>query len=276
MAILKPDRDGLRGDPLQGDQLSTFDPLSPENDQIATYKKDWGFAVTPEQEAGANQYKGDIDKRLAQQKSALASAQSQFAAQMSAADKEAQGLLSRARSEAAGIKGGSMDLVSVRVVDGSGKNVEGSYTVPREVADKLAATKGLSTSWISGNTFNISSRVDGGRTQGQELHDALREGQAMTQKNQSLVNKQVDAAKKAAGMQVGALEKQIESEKGIAQANFAQQESMAQQSIAATERIWPNFLGEMTDKFIKGRETNTGGIRDLLASGALVAKGGLK
>ena len=67
------------------------------------------------------------------------------------------------------------NLMPVRVVDKSGKNIEATYLLPRSVAEKIASEKGLFSSFVDDDkAFNVSVKTrEGGRTIGQELHEAL-------------------------------------------------------------------------------------------------------
>jgi len=67
-------------------------------------------------------------------------------------------------------------FIPVRVTDPSGKKVEATYMLPKDVAVSISAKTGGASAWINqnGKTFLNVLPKSGGVTYGQELHDALR------------------------------------------------------------------------------------------------------
>lgn len=263
--------DSLKFDPLKEDALKNeVDPYSKNlSNRVKTYDKEWGFSMHPEEKAAALQYKGGVDTAVEQSRGVLDEYKTSQAAAMAEADSSAQGILGQARAAIAAAPS-SVRTIPIRVVDASGTNIERVYNLPRTVAEELERNGALTTAWVDdGAAFNVSTRVDGGATRGQEIHDML----ANAEEQVRIANGELSAAREAADIQYGAMQESVDSQRGIAQNAYDTQVDLAEQQIAAIQAKWTTFLTEQKTAFQSGLKTNTGGIRDLVESGALVMRG---
>lgn len=74
-------------------------------------------------------------------------------------------------------------LTPVRVVDKSGHNVEATYYIPKEAAEKISKQEGLVSSW-HGPYMNVSVMVQSGKGlvgEGQMIHDTFRDAGIQTE-----------------------------------------------------------------------------------------------
>ena len=164
----------------------------------AKFSKDYGIRVTGDQLKELQTADADFEKRIAafkkgaydqvnKAKGTLASQKADFTARVAGAQKELKGAqgqvkqgwdqVGKAREQATVDnmfkQWFANDKTPVRVV--SGNEVQGTYYLPREAVDRLAKDQGLNGAWVDkGKNFNIEVN-QGGRMQGQEIHDALRE-----------------------------------------------------------------------------------------------------
>ena len=72
------------------------------------------------------------------------------------------------------------DLTPIHVVHGTGDDfvTEGTYYLPKEALDDLQKQEGIAYRWDDKGNFYVDVKTSkGGRTIGQELHDAFRQGQ---------------------------------------------------------------------------------------------------
>jgi len=278
MGILSISGDSMKYDPLKEDWLKNeYDPVGKEaGKRVKTYDKDLGWAMHPEEKAGVLDYRNRVNAAVGQQEGAIGNYQSAYSSAMSDADKQAKGILSEARGQVDSIKRYTTPTIAVHVVDASGNKVEGTYHMPREVAEKLAQEKGVSTLWNDDGSFNVSVRTNeegGGRTIGQELHDAFRDAEAQLAEYQDIYDSQYDTAKEAGAIQIGALQGEIDTQRNIATNSYNNNMGMANQQLEALKGKWTGFVAEQQTAFQQGIKTNNGGIADLVSSGALTLKG---
>lgn len=278
MGILSISGDSLKYDPLKEDRLKNeYDPVGKaESKRVKTYDKELGWAMHPEEKAGVLDYRNRVNAAVGQQESAIGKYQSTYSSAMSEAEKQAAGILADAQGQVAGIKRYTTPTIAVNVVDASGNNVEGTYHMPKEVAEKLAGEKGVSTRWNEDGSFNVSVRTNeegGGRIIGAELHEAFRNAESQLAEYQDIYDSQYDAAKQAGEMQVGTLQNEIDTQRNIAQNAYNSNIGMANQQLEALKGKWTGFVTEQRAAFQQGIKTNNGGIADLVNSGALVMKG---
>jgi hypothetical protein len=217
----------------------------------------------------------NINKAVGEQKSALGKYETDFATGMAEADRESAALLGQ-------IQPPTMDLVTVRVMNGS--TVEGEYRVPRAVAMKISEPltrvaktddvegasyddwSPLAIEWFGSNYLNIDVTPTGtGNSYGKELHEAF--GAAAAQTAESL-----GAATELAETEYNAAKTSIESQRGIAERRYAFEVERTNKIINETEGLWTGFIADQRKAFVDGQARNTGGIADLLKSGALQVK----
>ena len=274
-SVLSLSGDETKYDPLKEDALKPgYDPMSAEaGKRVQTYDKDLGYAVHPEGKAYAQYVKEQVDEQAGKQKSAIKKYQGQYSDAMSKTDSQAQSVLSDAKGQVASIKRPVIDTIKIHVVDGSGQNIEGTYNVPRQVAEILAKERELVSRWGDDGSFNVSVRTKHGYTRGQEIHDAIREATEKVESYQKLNDSAYDTAKKAGKTQISSLEGEIETQRRIAEKKYSQNVGQANQVLSKIKGQWTGYLKTQRQAFSDGIKTNAGGIADLLKSGVLVQKG---
>jgi len=278
MGILSLSGDSLKYDRLKEDPLKNeYDPVGKaEGKRVKTYDPELGWAMHPEEKAGVLDYRNRVNDAVGKQQSAIGNYQSTFNSAMSDAEKQAQGILSEAQGQVAGIKRYTTPTIAVNVVDASGDKIEGTYHMPKEVAEQLAQEKGVSTRWNEDGSFNVSVRTNeeaGGRTIGEELHTAFRDAEAQLAEYQKIYDSQYDTAKEAGAIQIGSLQSEIDTQRNIANNAYNSNIGMASQQLEALKGKWTGFVAEQRAAFQQGIQTNNGGIADLVNSGALTLKG---
>jgi DNA-binding ferritin-like protein len=273
-SVLTLSGDDMRYDRLKEDALRPgYDPMSPEaGKRVMTYDKELGYAVHPEDKAYAGLVKEKVDEAAGKQQSAIEKYSKQYSQAMSEADARAAGILSDARSQVGSIKRPTISTIPIRVVDASGQNIEGSYNLPRSVADELSKNGELVTNWGADGSFNISVRTKHGLIRGQEIHDAIREATQKVEKYQGLNDSAYDAAKKAGNSQISSLEGEIATQRRIAQDRYDQNVGQANQVLRQIKAQWTTYLTTQRKNFATAKKTNDGGIADLLKSGVLTPK----
>ena len=259
MAILTASEDQLKFDPLKGGDMDSYDPLdSQESKRIAIYDKELGMALHPEQKQAVLDYKKRVGQSADEQQGALDKYKSGFSDSMSEADKQAQGILGQYKTAPAQKK----IPINVMAEDGS---IEGTYYVNKSWADKsMSKIDGKQ----AGDEYNVNVNFRG-QIQGKEIHKLLTDAQEQT----LLQDKEIAGINEAVSVAKGGAEAEIASHRGIATGAYNQNVDQAEQIIQATKDMWTNFMAEQQASFKRGIQTNTGGIRDLLESGALVIKG---
>ena len=272
--ILSMAGDRLKYDPLKEDSMQyEYDPLgNSAGKRVATYDKDYGFSMLPEQKAVAETYKYQIDDAATKQQEAIDQYKTSAQSAMSKADETASGILSTAKSSVDAIVKPSVETVPVRVVNGN--TVEATYNVPRSVADELAAKDGINTAWVDdGKYFNVDVRADGGSIIGKEIHDMLRGVSEQVTAAEETNQLSYDTAKEVGNSQVASLEGEVASQRKIATDTYDQAVSQGESTLQAIKDKWTTFLTNQRDAFQSGITTNNGGIADMINSGALVMKG---
>ncbi len=261
MAILTASEDKLRYDALRGNGMDLADPLGPlASKRIKTYDKDLGFAMQPEQKEGALQFKEQVNETAGKQQSALDTYKNEFKTSMAAADQQAQGILGGIQNAP------NQQKVAVNIIADDG-SIEATYHVNRDWADQNLPGSGLNVTPVDGG-FNIGVRVDG-RVQGQEIHQMIGQAQEQT----GLIDQEIAGANSGINDSRKATELEIASQRGIATGRYDLNVSQSEQVIEQTKAQWTTFVADQQQAFQAGVETNTGGIRDLINSGALVIKG---
>ena len=161
----------------------------------ARYSKDYGIRVTKDQLSELQAADADFEQRIAQFKkgafdqvgkaqSTLASQKMDFNKRVQTAQKEIQGAKSQVKNGWNQVNNARQQATvdnmfnmwwknnrkPVTVMGGDGKG-QGTYYLPQEAIAKLEREQKLSGRWIKGK-YAIDA-TQGGRVQGQELHDAL-------------------------------------------------------------------------------------------------------
>jgi hypothetical protein len=278
MGILSLSGDRLKYDPLKEDQLKyEFDPYSAEaGKRVRTYDKELGYAVHPEEKAYAKAYNGYIDKQAQEQQSAIDAYKANNAVAMSKADKEASGILASVKGQVAGIKKQTVPTIPINVVSSDGKTIEGTYKLPKSVAEEMAKEKELVTKWGDDGSFNVSVRTKHGYIRGEELHKEFGDAVNTINSYNEIYADNYDAAKKAGEMQFDSVQKQIASDRKIALDAYNQNVSQANQTLNQIKGKWTGYVSQQRKAFQSGIKSNAGGISDLVNSGALVFSGSKK
>lgn len=144
---------------------------------MINYQKDLGFSASEDTAKVMRKQKAAYEAEVAAREAAIADYEKQVAAAYS----QGKGKLGAASSQLGNYssvvskawKEQKKGWVPVTLVDEK-NNKEGTYYLPRESATELAKTKGLWTNWAPENTeLFVSTKVQGGRYRGQELHEQL-------------------------------------------------------------------------------------------------------
>lgn len=266
MALLTASEDELRYDPLRDNDGKGYDPLSKEaGRRVKIYDNDLGYAAHPEGKAAAINYRDNVNEAATEQQGALNQYKKDFATNMSEADAQAQGLLG-------GIKNiPDQETIAVRII-GNGQ-VESTHYINRGLAEELlpqinSKTEGFYTPTEDGDG---NWRIDA-NGYGKELRDMISNMENQT----NIYGQQLSGMNDTINQTRQGAQATITSQRGIAQAKFDQEVTQADTVIEQTKGLWTTFLTEQQEAFTQGMQTNTGGIKDLLDSGALVAAGTVK
>ena len=141
-------------------------------------------------------------------------------------------------------------LTPVHVVHGTGDDfvTEGTYYLPKEALEDLQKQEGVAYRWDDKGNFYVDTRTSkGGRTIGQELHDAFRQGQE-------------DYYNAWYGQSAPAIAKQInEGRTALGEASNQLETSYATQSgeIGAAQSIIDSAVGQRNMDWAKMREDYT-------------------
>jgi phage shock protein A len=255
MAILTASQDYLRGDPLK--EGEEFDPLSPlASRRIRMMDESLGFAVHPEEREGITRFKEDVDREVGRIKKKRRSYESQARAALAEGDRAASGILS-------GYSGAPSQQTTKVNVYGPG-GVEGTYQVNAQWARENLGGVGTK----SGGAYNVNV-VQGGRVRGKEIHQAMAGAAQETRQ----INKQISGVNASVDRARSGAEAEIASQRGIAEREINQTLSQYNRAIKETKAIYTRYITDQQQAFKSGIETNKGGIRNLLESGVLVAKG---
>lgn len=140
------------------------------------------------------------------------------------------------------------DLLPIRVV-GPNDKIEGTYYLPKDVADGLMGKRGIFASYQDNNkTFNVMAK----NYRNQEIHDMLREGQQSLESNY-----RANASKQIAPQIVEAKKSILEGQTAMAQtggqlANYKTEidstTTMLDQTQAARDEQWASMRQSYQDK----------------------------
>jgi len=257
--------DILKVDPLRGE----YDPQSEEaSKRVASYYKNYGIAMMPEEAAEFNQRLSSTRERAASARESLLNYGGKFQESLAGAEREGQALIAGIKSP--NISGQTMPTEIVRVVDASGKNVEASYRVPVGVAAKLSDQKGLYTTGTP-QGFNISVRAKGGKIIGQEIHDALREAAQQTDAILAQQSRALSSAKETAAIATGAARenaiREMESGKETAVNAFDQAYGQGLEAYFQIGQQWGQYLSGKKEKEIGAKQAASEAIAKLKKPG---------
>lgn len=276
MPILTASQDMLKYDPLKAGDMDNVDPLGKAaSRRIKTYDEDLGYAVHPEERDAANQYRSNVDAEASTQQGALDTYKTDYASSIAAADEQAQGLLGQFQD----IPG--QDTIDVNLSHMSDDIEGGTFRVNRAWAEdymeknfpnsnfRLDESTGRYTvdGWIKDpdNPQNMS-------VPDKELYLTLKAAQDQTNTlddEYTAMQGQVTDARTAA-------ELEIASQRGIAAGTYGQNVSQAETNIQATRDLWTNYQTSQREAFLAARESNAGGIKELVDSGALIVTGSIQ
>jgi hypothetical protein len=265
--------DKLRNDPLRADALR-YDPIGKDrNKDVDHYYKDWKVAMSPEERAGGENYKGQVDTAVKQQTGLLNQYRSAYGTALNAADAQASKIMGDARGQVAGAMGKipTQQRVKFSVYsDGFGK-LEHTYSINADAAANIMAEINKQDALVGGdakNGYAINSKG-----YGKEIHEALIDAQRQTDAADDILRDQRSAAGEAGEIQLGALSDAISTQRGIMTTAYDNEVAQAEKQIAFTKSLWTNYLKDQQAAFTRGKETNAGGIKALIDSGALEVTG---
>jgi len=215
--------------------------------QFVNYYKDLGFSATAEGAKAVRADEAKFQSDMKSQKAKVASAQTEWD-KANAELQMAKGKIPDSVSQALGSAYNkyASGFVNVNVVDPSGTKIEQTYRLPKEVANNLAATKGLATAWVdNGKNFNVSTRVEGGAIRGKEIHEEMANAVVgvknnFYEANRDSIAKQLGIANKSVS--------QAESNLAARQAEIGQANTMLQGTQAQRDKMWSDLRGDYQNK----------------------------
>jgi len=152
---------------------------------FVNYYDDLGISSTAAGAKDIRQKESDYSTSIKDQQGKIDTAnkevQTQYAAGKSQINKAWDALPGYKEGVSTAWNANKKSLTPINVVRQDGKGgytTEGTYYLPKSVAEKLAETKGVATSWGPKGEFYIDAKTsEGGRYIGEELHTELGQGQ---------------------------------------------------------------------------------------------------
>jgi hypothetical protein len=161
------------------------------------YREEYGWIMSDADVAKEGEVKGQYDNAVNETQASIDKARADMQSQVASGRSQ---INSAYDDNIGGMSTGSLDLVSVKVYNGS--TFEKAYTVPRGYAEDLAATEGLNTLWAKDNK---SMNIDG---PGGQLHatldDAAKQTAAIQKDNSKLLDKATSNANEQRAAQLKA------------------------------------------------------------------------
>lgn len=158
--------------------------------------------------------------------------------------------------------GGGLDLVHVRVMNG--QTHEATYEVPRAYANEYANSQGLSTKWFD-NNLNVDVKA-GGRTIGQELHDALRDASNQTAAAKKKASSQANTAYNTVVNNTNTQrQKELDNFNQTSAKNFAGAQKVWAKELKSARAAYGKRVAqgrESYQKFVKDRSNSVLGVDD--------------
>ncbi len=274
MGILTPDQDFLKYDPLKKRSMKDSDPLGKAASQrVPQYDKELGFAMHPEEKEQVLAYRDGLKRSANTQQFNLDAYKTEFATALGGADDQAQGLLGQYDN----VPG--QETIDIKFLGGPEGEEEKTYRVNKDWAVDWFPSNYLKANFtydeendrytVDGYTPGDSESSEGGATEpvkDKRLASVLADIQRQTTGIDDDLSTNINNARDLASQEIG-------SQRGIATASYDQQVSQAETTIKNTREKWTNYLSEQRQAFTKGVANNTGGIRDLVESGALILRG---
>ncbi len=260
--------DALKYDPLKDDALRG-DPLGKGNRKgVDPYYKDIGVAMHPNQRAAYDAQQSAYAQDISQRQGLLAQYSKDTEAQIAAADKQAQGILAKARGQVSQAVGSVPKIRRTGFTVANGNNVEATYSIDQRYADEMFNRLNKMGAKVHNNgDGSYSINVQG---YGKEVHSAFRELLQETEKNEQLLREQQDAIRRQGGSELRQLQGDIGAQRKAAVEKRDAEISMAQEQIAELERRKLQITKDLQANFQRARQQNTAGINQLIESGVLV------
>lgn len=191
------------------------------------YSREFGMRITPEQKAELQKAEADFNNRVAKYQSEVANKIGSAKSQLQAEEGDFRSKVAQAQAELATAKGQVQQ--GWRELDKAQPNImnmfnqwyndtktavtvegQGRYFLPKEAVNNLMRNKDIQGSWDpKKNLYTLSAR-QGGRMQGQELHDALREASDKRRLlSQFAAHPEVQQARAAAEQQLAVAARQL-------------------------------------------------------------------
>ncbi len=271
------EQDALQSDQLQFDPLKHGDPLSPAyNKEVDNYYSDLGAPMSQGQYKASQDFKGEVDKTVEKQKGLLGQYRNDYNKALTEADDQLSGILSEASAKNAQAVSSIPQIrpVSFSVWSDGWGSLEQTYTIDKSMADKIMAEANKQTPGIVAYDPKRGYMINS-KGYGKELHEALIDAQAKTVEYGQIYEKQRSAVQTAGDMQIGAAEEAAAIQRKSMTDQNAETERQFSASIADTESKWTTYVSDLQTAFQKGQQTNTGGIKQLVESGALTVTGRL-
>lgn len=268
MGILTASQDDMLGDPLRGDKLSDSDPLSKAaSDRVRIYDKGYQMALHPEEKTALVEWEQKVKEEEERQAAELAEYERKYNEAIKASDSAFNKQISSAKGKIP--KNPGVKTIPIHVVDSEGKKIEGTYYLPPAVADELAKNKELVTRRGPDGSFNVSVRTKHGYIRGAELHEEFGKAQSMVERQKSMQNKAYGSAATAVNKQISALQKEYETKKASATAQYQQNITQAKQAGGLNRERYNTYISDMRKHYAAAREAADSSINQLLNSGAL-------
>ena len=262
--------DALRYDPLRGDVLKTDGLGKDTRKNVDPYYKDIGVAMPSQKRAGYDAQQSAYAQDISQRQGLLAQYSKDTEAQIAAADKQAQGMLAKARGQVSRAVGSVPKIKRTGFTVANGNNVEATYSIDQRYADEMFKRLNKTGAKVHNNgDSSYSINVQG---YGKEVHTAFRELRQETEKNERLLRKQQDAIRRQGANELKQLQGDIGLQRQAAVNKRDAEIGMAQQQIDEAKRQQMQITRDLQDNFQRARQQNTAGINQLLESGVLVKK----
>lgn len=250
----------------QDTRISGARPAHVSRGSFINYYDDLGISTTPTGAGQIRKEEADFQSKVATQQGII----NQKRAEVNSAYAAGQQKIADASSKIPKLPGLSEALSTswnktkssftpITVVSGKDNKTEGTYRLPKEVATKLAAEKGLYTNWGPDGTFYVSANVKGGRVVGAELHEALGKAQ------KDVYSQWYDSALPTISKQLGLSQSQVAAAKGqiaSASSQLSGSYSAASSQLAEAEGVLAGLKSnreaqwkELRDNYQKRKDT---------------------
>lgn len=262
--------DALRYDPLRGDALKADGLGKDTRKNVDPYYKDIGVAMSSQRRAVYDATQDAYNQDITRRQGLLAQYQKDSESALAASDKQAQGILAKARGQVSQAVGSVPSIKRTGFTVANGNNVEATYSIDQRYANEMFNRLGKLGAKVHNNgDGSYSINVQG---YGKEVHSAFRQLLQETEKNERLLREQQGTVRRQGASELGQLQGNIDAQRKAAVEKRDAEISMAQEQIDETRRRQQQITRDLQDNFQRARQQNTAGINQLLESGVLVKK----